>query len=204
MRYRAMIKPLTVAVSAACLALAACVTINIYFPAAAAEKAADKIIQDVWGEQRKAAPGDSPPAPRDGAESTAPHSGSLLDLLVTPALAQANFNISTPAIKRLESSMKVRFPQLAPYYDSGAVGLTRDGLVEVRDLKAVPIDQRSRVRQLVADENRDRNALYKEVAVANGHPEWESDVRSTFARRWVANAGRGWWYQDAAGGWKRK
>lgn len=37
--------------------LSACVTINIYFPAAAAEKAADKIIDDVW--QLK-----------DGAEST--------------------------------------------------------------------------------------------------------------------------------------
>ncbi|WP_435626273.1 hypothetical protein [Candidatus Ferrigenium straubiae] len=29
------------------LALSACVTINIYFPAAAAEKAADKIIEEV-------------------------------------------------------------------------------------------------------------------------------------------------------------
>lgn len=28
--------------------LSACVTINIYFPAAAAEKAADKIIEDIW------------------------------------------------------------------------------------------------------------------------------------------------------------
>lgn len=28
--------------------LSACVTINIYFPAAAANKAADKIIDDVW------------------------------------------------------------------------------------------------------------------------------------------------------------
>ena len=33
--------------SVVCL-LPACVTINIYFPAAAAEKAADKIIDDVW------------------------------------------------------------------------------------------------------------------------------------------------------------
>ena len=33
------------------LFLASCVTINIYFPAAAAEKAADKIIHEVWGEQ---------------------------------------------------------------------------------------------------------------------------------------------------------
>lgn len=30
------------------LGLPACVTINIYFPAAAAEKAADKIIDEVW------------------------------------------------------------------------------------------------------------------------------------------------------------
>jgi hypothetical protein len=30
------------------LALAGCVTINIYFPAAAAEKAADRIIDEVW------------------------------------------------------------------------------------------------------------------------------------------------------------
>jgi hypothetical protein len=30
------------------LAVSACVTINVYFPAAAAEKAADKIIDEVW------------------------------------------------------------------------------------------------------------------------------------------------------------
>jgi hypothetical protein len=30
------------------MALPGCVTINIYFPAAAAEKAADKIIGEVW------------------------------------------------------------------------------------------------------------------------------------------------------------
>lgn len=32
----------------ASFSLAACVTINIYFPAAATEKAADKIIDEVW------------------------------------------------------------------------------------------------------------------------------------------------------------
>ncbi len=30
------------------LIMAGCVTINIYFPAAAAEKVADKIIDEVW------------------------------------------------------------------------------------------------------------------------------------------------------------
>ncbi|WP_179212042.1 hypothetical protein [Methylobacillus rhizosphaerae] len=36
------------------VALPACVTINIYFPAAAAEKAADRIIDDVWQLKDKA------------------------------------------------------------------------------------------------------------------------------------------------------
>jgi hypothetical protein len=30
------------------IALGACVTINIYFPAAAAERAADRIIDEIW------------------------------------------------------------------------------------------------------------------------------------------------------------
>ena len=32
----------------ASLVLAGCVTINIYFPAAAAERAADRIIDEIW------------------------------------------------------------------------------------------------------------------------------------------------------------
>ncbi len=49
------------AATAAC-ALSACVTINIYFPAAAAEKAADKIIDEVWQlkDGGKAAPEEQP------------------------------------------------------------------------------------------------------------------------------------------------
>lgn len=59
----------TMSVVAACGTLAACVTINVYFPAAAAEKAADKIIDDVWqlkqsgaAKQPGAAPAAQPPA----------------------------------------------------------------------------------------------------------------------------------------------
>ena len=40
--------------------LGACVTINIYFPAAAAEKAADRIIEEVYQLKR-----DATPAPAD-------------------------------------------------------------------------------------------------------------------------------------------
>lgn len=42
--------------------LAGCVTINIYFPAAAAERAADRIIDEVW-QLRKGEGGAAPAKP---------------------------------------------------------------------------------------------------------------------------------------------
>ncbi|MER2555009.1 MAG: hypothetical protein ABTQ28_17260 [Thauera sp.] len=45
--------------------MSACVTINIYFPAAAAEKAADRIIDEVW-QLREDAP--AAPAAGEGAK----------------------------------------------------------------------------------------------------------------------------------------
>ena len=68
----------------------------------------------------------------------------------------------------------------------------------------MPLAERNAVRKLVADENSDRNALYREIAAANGHPEWESDIRGTFAQRWIAKARSGWWYRNAGGQWVRK
>lgn len=129
----------------------------------------------------------------------------LIGLLLLPmlALAAADLEINTPAISSLKVSMQARHGQLAAHYASGAVGLTRDGLVAVRDANAVPLKDRQGVNALVSAENNDRNALYKEIASANGHPEWEAEVRSTFAQRWVQKAQGGWWYQDA-GGWAKK
>jgi hypothetical protein len=47
-----------------CALVQGCVTINIYFPAAAAEKAADKIIDEVWQLKNpdQKAPAPNPPA----------------------------------------------------------------------------------------------------------------------------------------------
>lgn len=51
------------------LAAAGCVTINIYFPAAAAEKAADRIIDEVW--QLKGGASATPVAPATGSKPAA-------------------------------------------------------------------------------------------------------------------------------------
>jgi len=57
---------------------------------------------------------------------------------------------------------------------------------------------------LLAAENKDRESLYQAIANANGHPEWEPDVRATFAKKWVSRANSGWWYQTSKGKWKQK
>lgn len=186
--------------------LLACVTINVYFPAAAAENAADRILEEVYGRQ----PGNEPAAPANKATEptsqlspTAPLAVRVLQQLVPVARAAADIDISTPAIQAITNSLAQRRPSMEPYFNSGAIGMGADGQVKIRDLNAVPLRERNQLQQLVAADNRDWNALYQEVAKANGHPEWEDEIRATFARRWVAKAPGGWWYQDG-GAWKQK
>jgi uncharacterized protein YdbL (DUF1318 family) len=68
----------------------------------------------------------------------------------------------------------------------------------------VALADRNRLRKLVSDDNADRNSLYREIATANNHPEWEADIRSTFAERWIANARAGWYYKKGDGAWTQK
>jgi uncharacterized protein len=124
-------------------------------------------------------------------------------MLLPAAQAQPDITIATPRIAKLKAAMKRRHAALLPFYQSGAVGMTRDGLVAIRDLSVVPPPDRNTVKQLIAEENRDRNALYPEIARANGHPEWEREIRTIFAQRWIANAPKGWRYQGP-GGWQQK
>ena len=125
-------------------------------------------------------------------------------LLAGEACAQANLEVNTPAIAALQASMQKRHAELAPLYGNGAIGLTRDGAVALREVNAVPLAQRQQVNGLIAAENQDRSALYREIARANGKPEWESEIRSTFAQRWIDKSQGGWYYQNNAGAWTRK
>ena len=131
----------------------------------------------------------------------------LLALLLAfsgAAAAQANLEINTPAIGALQRSMQARHAELVALYGSGAIGLTRDGNVALRDANAVPLAQRAQINTAVAAENQDRASLYREIARANGKPEWEADIRTTFAQRWIDKAQSGWYYQNASGAWVRK
>jgi len=191
------------------LFLTACVTINIYFPAAAAEKVADEIIKEIQQEDGK---NSSPQKEQKPVEPQASQSdfkmtvyqgvGYLLDFIVTPAQAAADLSVDSPEIRRIQSRMRQRFPQLVPLYNQGWIGIKADGFLTVRG--KVPLRERNKVNKLVAAENADRRSLYQAIANANGHPEWYGQIKDTFAARWVSHAHSGWWYQRLNGQWTQK
>ncbi|MFN3919719.1 MAG: YdbL family protein, partial [Methylohalobius sp.] len=90
------------------------------------------------------------------------------------------------------------------YLDNGWIGYANDGLVAIVSPDQIPLKERASVAQLVAAENQDRKALYEAIARANGRPEWTDEIRTTFARRWIANAEPGWLIQNPDGRWQRK
>ena len=197
------------------VAIVSCVTVNIYFPAAAAEKAADQIILDVWHQQGGAAEATkaatTPPAAKN---SGAKNEHSALDprRIVVAALSaisgeahaqNVDFNASSPQIEQIKARMASRFGELRPFLDSGAIGLTADGLIAVHDANAASLADRARMNQLVSAENKDRKALYQAIADANNQPGWAGQIQKTFAERWISQAQSGWWYQSG-GSWKKK
>jgi uncharacterized protein len=196
-------------ITLASLAAAACVTINVYFPAAAAEKAADQVIDAITGVRPQAAPATPPIGQtqyrKPGVLVAA--IGHVLYAIIPAAEAQdaANVDVSSPEIRAIQSSMTARFSQLRKFFDSGSLGLTQDGLVQIRDAGSLSLPDRGLLNRLVADDNKDRESLYTEIAKANNHPEWAGNLREIFARRWVERGAQtGWYYQNPAGAWVQK
>ena len=178
----------------------ACVTVNIYFPAAAVERAADEIVKETWGSRTESAPKEQP-------RSLLPAAWKIVSVtFIDEVFAQeADINISNPAIRALKDSIKNRSGSIKPFMDRGNVGLIKDGLLTVRTSEGLSLKERAEVQQLVDAENRDRESLYLEIAKANNFPlESVAKIRSIFARSWVEQAQAGWWIQDAQGNWQKK
>ncbi|HEX5353444.1 MAG TPA: YdbL family protein [Rhodanobacteraceae bacterium] len=193
--------------------LAGCVTINVYFPAAAAQKAADQVIGNILGPDASGPTPASPASVPSPPSSVIPPEGTplavrVLDAVIPAAYAadtQPNLNIKTPAIQAIEARMRDRFHSIMKgLLDSGAVGFTHNGDVAIRDAAKIPLSQRSQATQAVAAENADRAKLYQQIAAANGHPEWAQRMRESFAKQWISRARAGWYYQNASGTWQKK
>jgi len=193
------------------LMLFSCVTINIYFPAAAAEKVAEQIVDDVLHSDEQ---------PKKMEEKAIDNNQTQLDFdkhfsqtalfalidFIIPAAqaAQPDISINTPKIRSLRNSMEKRQSRLLPYYKSATVGFTNKGLIASVSNTGLSMKQKSSVKKLIKAENNDRKALYTEIANANGHPEWRSDIQKTFSKTWINKISSGWMYQSNSGQWLKK
>ncbi len=120
------------------------------------------------------------------------------------AVGEANLDVDSASIAIIKKSLSGRFATLNPLFASGVIGLTRDGMVAVSNNTKINQADRLRIDQLLKDENMDRATLYREIARANGRPDWESELRKTFGERWISRAPSGWMVKNAKGEWVQK
>jgi uncharacterized protein YdbL (DUF1318 family) len=187
---------------AAAFFISACVTVNIYFPAAAVERAAEQIVKETWGGPGE--PAKAPPKPQSY-NPFSPMRTVSLNVIGEAHAQEADINVSNPAIRALKDSIKQRSNAIKPYMDRGNVGIGQDGLLVIRGTDGLNLKERAEVQQLVEAENRDREALYAEIAKANNIPKENiPKIKSIFAKTWIEQAQPGWWIQDSQGNWKKK
>jgi uncharacterized protein YdbL (DUF1318 family) len=174
----------------------ACVTVNIYFPAAKVEKTADEIVKDVYeGVEQK-----EPKKPEGNS--------SLLRFLswLGPREAHAAdaTSVSNATIRALKNNIKGRIGQLAGFFAKGNVGVDKKGYLAERGTQGMSVQQVAQMKRLIAADNADRGRLYQEVARALNQPQNAGKVESIFANKWRSEAPRGWWIQENNGKWRKK
>ena len=186
---------------AALALVAACVTVNIYFPAAEVEKTAEEIVTDVYGTT-----GDATQTEPQPGQPPSMLWRSLCTLLgPAPAHAQSATSVSNAAIRGLKQQIAANHQQLAPFYQGGNVGITSNGMLEIRNTGGLGVAQVGQLRRLVNADNQARAQLYQEVAKAlKVDASQLPRIQSIFAQQWQGQAGSGWQIQDSNGAWRAK
>jgi len=171
-------KPMWMAMVFALIALFACVTINIYFPAEKVESVAGDIVNDIRGKKPE----------QKGNQSRSQEGFSFkVRLVLSPASAWAQdvTTVSNPTIRALKEKMKARFQALKPYYQKGALKEGDNGYLSVADTGGLNLKEKRDLNGLVDAENSDRRTLYSEVAKALKIDPGQVDrIAGIFAKEW--------------------
>ena len=194
--------------------LAACITINVYFPEAAVKELSQQIEDEV---QKKAA-GEATPTPESTPTPVAQSDGGaaesllsyILSLGATTAYAAqdqvAAPEITNPAIRKIIDSRAARLDAINALKAEGVIGESNQALLVIRNLDAIQgLKERADAQRLVKDENADREQLFKEIAAAkNVDLAQLPQIRATYAETLREMAHPGDWLQLPDGTWEQK
>ncbi len=117
---------------------------------------------------------------------------------------ETEFNVRSASVVIIRQNLVERHAQFEPHYRAGAIGFTYNGFVAVRDPALIPADALVKIVRLVTEENKDRETMYREIARANGRPDWEPQMQQIFGSRWIKRAPLGWYLRDSRGDWMKK
>ncbi len=114
----------------------------------------------------------------------------------------AEIKDTSPRVRQIAKKMKQRFPEVAAIKATGAVGETNRGLLQLERAALIPdAEEKNRVQRVIAAENEDRKALYKEVARLNKDQNLDvGKVEKVYAMQRLERAKKGEYYQLPAPG----
>jgi uncharacterized protein YdbL (DUF1318 family) len=184
------------------LCLSSCVTVNVNFPEGAVQKAADDYVSELYRAKEKSEQEQKPPAP---AKKGAQWISIFLPVAGADEISQGpSLKLSTPKAKEIQDRQAKRLKAIDEFKKKGVIGETEQGLIETRDASAVKGLARNLLDKIVADENADREELYKELAQANSLSATTlSAMRRSFYESFKKASPAGSWYKTG-GEWKKK
>ncbi|MCH8204486.1 MAG: DUF1318 domain-containing protein [Candidatus Hydrogenedentes bacterium] len=114
----------------------------------------------------------------------------------------AELKDTSPRVTQIAKKMKGRFPEVAAIKATGAVGETNRGLLQLQRPGLISdAEETNRVQRIIAAENEDRKALYKEIARLNGDLNLDvGKVERIYALQRLERAKSGEYYQLLAPG----
>lgn len=130
---------------------------------------------------------------------------SLPAVAAPPAPGAINLDIGTPPVIVVKHALAQRQSRLVRFYDWGAIGLGKDGMVKMRDESILTnYTLQKTAGKLIDQENPDRMSLIYAVAEAHGGKEAIPAVRELQVKRWKEQWKSGWWMEDEQGNWIKK
>lgn len=140
----------------------------------------------------------APPA----TESTSWYRGVLNALDPFPKAYAAELKQASPRVSEIANAMKARNGEISKLKAQGCLGEDNRGYVALRDCDALgDAETKNAAQKIMADENKDRKALYNEVARLNADQNVTvSTVEGIYALERAERARSGEWIQAPSGG----
>ncbi len=215
--------------------LAACITVNVNFPESAVQRAADNFVQDLYKDTTASTIGDAAQKPTDApaeketaketkkknkkpttdSKTSAPTTDSTkhtslfhFELITSVSAEEAHaqeLNMSSKKAQEIKAKMAARVPTIVDQKRKSLIGETFDGNLVVKDDSKLSKDEKKSLKELVEQENKDRNDLYEEIQSTNSISDRkQTRIRRFFGSAFKSNSPSGTWIETEEGKWNKK